>query len=250
MTPWRKKLLGLPEKPVEAGEFDLVVVGGGYAGMGSAISAARLGCKVAFIQDRPVLGGNGSSEIRVWSQGYTTLGKYPKLGEIVEEFADDAKASPGTADEFGDAKKEAVVRAEPHIALFLNTQVFAAETKNGKIVAVTARNTATGAETRFAGRLFADTTGHGTVGALASAEFDMAEQGHMGMSNMWRWTETDKPQSFPQTPWALPLEMKDFRGGRSAAIHRDQELRTMSAQATLHTFVAQSVTFLHSQRQK
>src|SRR4051794_1614275 len=92
MTVWRKQVLGLPPEPVDAGNFDLVVVGGGYAGMGAAISGARMGCKVALIQDRPVLGGNGSSEIRVWSQGYTTLGKYPRLGEIVEEFADDAKA--------------------------------------------------------------------------------------------------------------------------------------------------------------
>src|SRR5215212_2289275 len=141
MSPWRKKLLGLPDKPVEAGEFDLVVVGGGYAGMGSAISAARLGCKVALIQDRPVLGGNGSSEIRVWSQGYTTLGKYPHLGEIVEEFADSAKASPGTEEEFGDEKKEAIVRSEPNIKLFLNNQAFAVETKDQKVTAVVTRDT-------------------------------------------------------------------------------------------------------------
>jgi len=210
LTPWRKKVLGLPPQPVDAGNFDLVVVGGGYAGMGAAISGARLGCKVALIQDRPVLGGNGSSEIRVWSQGYTTLGKYPKLGEIVEEFADDAKSSPGVEKEFGDEKKEAIVRSEPNITLFLNTQAFAAETKGGKIVAVLGRDMSIGAETRFTGKFFADTTGHGTIGALAGAAFDMAEQGHMGMSNMWRWAETDKPQAFPQTPWALPLEMKDF----------------------------------------
>src|SRR5205085_3437827 len=110
LTAWRKKTLGLPEKPVDAGKFDFVVVGGGYAGMGAAISGARMGLKVALIQDRPVLGGNGSSEVRVWSQGGTTLGKYPRLGEIVEEFADSAKESPGKAEEFGDEKKEAIVR--------------------------------------------------------------------------------------------------------------------------------------------
>jgi hypothetical protein len=210
MTPWRKQVLGLPAEPVDAGNFDLVVVGGGYAGMGAAISGARLGCRVALIQDRPVLGGNGSSEIRVWSQGFTTLGKYPKLGEIVEEFADDAKSSPGVEKEFGDEKKEAIVRSERNITLFLNTQAFAAETKGGKITAIIGRDMSTGAETRFAGKFFADTTGHGTIGSLAGAEFDMAEQGHMGMSNMWRWADADKPQVFPQTPWALPLEMKDF----------------------------------------
>ena len=62
---WRRTLLGLQEKPTLESGYDLVVVGGGYSGMGAAISAARMGCKVALIQDRPVLGGNGSSEVRV-----------------------------------------------------------------------------------------------------------------------------------------------------------------------------------------
>jgi hypothetical protein len=210
LAEWRKKAEGLPEKPDEAGPFDLVVVGGGYAGVASAISGARMGLKVALIQDRPVLGGNGSSEVRVWSQGYTMLGKYPHLGEIVQEFADEAKSSPGNAEEFGDAKKEAIVRAEKHVALYLNNQAFAVETKDGKIISVTARDTRTNRETRFTGKLFDDCTGHGTIGALAGAEFDMLEKGHMGMSNMWRWADAASPQTFPQTPWALPLTMKDF----------------------------------------
>ncbi|HET6252215.1 MAG TPA: FAD-dependent oxidoreductase [Tepidisphaeraceae bacterium] len=210
LAAWRNKTLGLPDKPVEAGPFDLVVIGGGYAGMGAAISGARMGCKVALIQDRPVLGGNGSSEVRVWSQGGTTMGKYPKLGEIVEEFADSAKDSPGTAKEFGDEKKEAIVREEPNIELYLNNQAFAVEMKDGKIAAVISHDMRTSAETRFTGKLFADTTGHGTIGALAGADFDELEKGHMGMSNMWRWDDEKSPQPFPQVPWALPLKMADF----------------------------------------
>ncbi|MCY3017989.1 MAG: FAD-dependent oxidoreductase, partial [Planctomycetota bacterium] len=88
MAKWRKELLGLPEKPADAGQFDLVVIGGGYGGMGAAVAAARAGCKVALIQDRPVLGGNGSAEVRVWPQGITRLGPFPHVGEIVEELAD------------------------------------------------------------------------------------------------------------------------------------------------------------------
>src|SRR5438270_3625545 len=154
--------------------------------MGAAISAARMGCSVALIQDRPVLGGNGSSEVRVWSQGYTSLGKYPHLGEIVEEFADDAKSSPGVATEFGDDKKEAVARAEPHIKLFLNRQAYAVETRDGKIEAIVARDMKTGEETRFTGRFFCDCTGHAVIGALAGADYEMLQDGHMGMSNMRR----------------------------------------------------------------
>lgn len=211
LTPWRKKAVGLPEKPTDAGPFDLVVVGGGYGGLGSAISAARMGCKVAMVQDRPVLGGNGSSEIRVWSMGSTTLGKYPRLGEIVEEFADRAKSSPGTGEEFGDDRKELIVEAEKNITLYLNHFAYAAETgANKAIIAVTAFDTRTGAEVRLTGKLFADATGHGTLGAIVGADLAMQEKGHMGMSNMWRWDEAAGPQAFPETPWALPLVMKDF----------------------------------------
>lgn len=212
LTPWRKKALGLPEQPADAGKFDLVVVGGGYGGLGAAIAAARMGCDVALIQDRAVLGGNGSSEIRVWSMGSTTLGKYPKLGEIVEEFADRAKASPGTQEEFGDDRKELIVEAEKHIKLFVNHFAYAVDMSADKksVAAVYAFDTRTGAQTKFTGKLFSDCTGHGTLGALAGADFAMQEKGHMGMSNMWRWTETPTAQKFPETPWALPLTMKDF----------------------------------------
>src|SRR5205823_9835993 len=82
--------------------------------------------------------------------------------------------------------------------------------KGGRVSAVVGRDMNTNAETRVTGKFFADTTGHAAVGALVGADYEMAEQGHMGMSNMWRWSETAKPQAFPQTPWALPLTMEDF----------------------------------------
>ncbi|MCF6331774.1 MAG: FAD-dependent oxidoreductase [Draconibacterium sp.] len=67
MTAWRKKELGIPP-PKNAGDFDLVVVGGGLAGCGAAVAATRQGVKVALINDRPVLGGNASKEIRVHTE--------------------------------------------------------------------------------------------------------------------------------------------------------------------------------------
>ncbi len=193
----------------EAGPFDLVVVGGGYGGLGAAVSAARLGAKVALLQNREVLGGNGSSEIRVWAQGTTPPSEY-LLADIVKEFDDQAQASPAPAEQFVDDKKEAVVRAEKNLTLFLGHHVHGLETDHGAITAVKALEVKTGALKRVRGRLFADCTGHGFIGQWAGADRVMTEKGRMGMSNMWMWENTDAPAAFPAQPWMLPLVEKDF----------------------------------------
>lgn len=210
LPQWRRGLLGLADRPTERAGYDLVVVGGGYAGMGAAISAARLGCRVALVQDRPVLGGNGSSEVRVWANGLIRRGRYPRIGEIVEEFMDRATKSPGTAAEFGDDVKEAIVRAEKNIDLFLNHFAYQVEMDGERIAAVLAFDTRTSEQVRFSGKLFCDATGHAMVGALAGAHYEMTPTGRMGMSNMWRWDEQPEPTTFPETPWALDLTMADF----------------------------------------
>jgi hypothetical protein len=210
LSAWRRKTLGLLDEPTIRDGYDLVVIGGGYSGMGAAISAARMGCRVALIQDRPVLGGNGSSEVRVWAMGNIRRGKYPRIGEIIEEFADKATKSPGRAEEFGDELKEQIVRSEQNIDLFLNHHAYAVKTEKNRIVSVTAFDTRTSEHSTFFGRLFSDCTGHGTIGFLANADWDMEDKGRMGMSNMWAWDELDQPTSFPETPWALDLTMDDF----------------------------------------
>lgn len=210
LPAWRREALGLADEPTAAGGYDLVVVGGGYSGMGAAISAARQGLKVALIQNRPVLGGNGSSEVRVWAMGLIRRGPFPHVGEIVAEFADNATKSPGTYEEFEDAKKERIVRQEPNIDLFLNHHAYKVEMNGPEIGAVYAFDTRTSEHKRFSGAFYVDCTGHGTLGTLAGADRDMTPDGRMGMSNMWRWDELDRPAEFPETPWALDLEMADF----------------------------------------
>ena len=212
----RRKMLGLPEQPETAGQFDLVVVGGGIAGTCAAISAARQGLSVALIQDRPVLGGNNSSEVRVWLQGTRNREPYRNIGNIVMELEQARQAHYGptnTADLYEDEKKLDLVENEENIQMFLEHFANGIEMDGDKIVAVVAEQTKTGRTFRFAGSFFVDATGDGNLGFLAGADYDMTvEEGHMGPCNLWNVIDTGLPQSFPRVPWALDLTDKPFPG--------------------------------------
>ena len=228
LAVFRRSCLGLPEQPEPAGEFDFVVTGGGIAGTCAALSAARLGLKVALIQDRPVLGGNNSSEVRVWLQGARNKEPWPRVGDVVAELEQKKQAHYGpsnTAEIYEDEKKLALVRAEPNISLFLEHRAIAAETDGGQLRAVIAQEINTGRRVRIAGRWFADCTGDAAVGALAGADFDVEPKGRMGPCNLWNvceYTDTNAnsataaavaaPQPFPRCPWALDLTDKPFPG--------------------------------------
>ena len=182
LTKFRRVALGLPEDAEDGGSYDLVVVGGGIAGTSAALSAARNGLKVALVQDRPVLGGNGSSEVRVWPEGKTQQKPYPHIGDIVEELVPKKTADSGNAKGgkiYADQRKLDLVRAEPRITLLIEQHVNGVETRAGRIQSVVAQHMRTARRVRLSAKFFADCTGDGTVGFLAGADYEISREGQL-----------------------------------------------------------------------
>ena len=209
---FRRQIKGATAAPAVE-HFDLVVVGGGVAGMSAALSAARLGSRVALVQDRPVLGGNNSSEVRVHLGARIGMEPYPQLGGLVKEFGPSRGGNAQPEDYYEDQKKLDVVLAEKNISLFLNYRAVAVETEDSQIRSVRAVHIEDGDEKVFKAPLFADCTGDGTIGYLAGADFLMGRESRdmfgeslapekpdsliMGASVQWYSEETPSRTSFP-----------------------------------------------------
>lgn len=150
---------------------DITVVGGGLAGIAAAIAAARLGQKVALIQNRPVLGGNSSSEVRVWVCSATKHGvnRYAReTGIMGELFVENQFRNQEGNPYIWDALLLEKVLAEDNLTLFLNTDVTQVEkSKKDKISAVVGWMQGSERRITFKSDLFIDCTGDGLVGSLA-----------------------------------------------------------------------------------
>ncbi len=206
---WRRALRGLPDQPVEAGDFDVVVVGGGVAGCAAALTAARLGQRVALIHDRPVLGGNASKEIGLMPRG--------AQGKLLLELA---QRTPD-----GDLAALSLLQAEPTATVFLEHRIIAAAREGDRIVSVDAVQAKGGVERRFRGRMFIDTSGVAMLGVLAGAETlfgrearsdydepyapEVADHMHHGNTLFFRTRMADHPAPFPDVPWATEVS-KDY----------------------------------------
>lgn len=218
----REALLG-PGKPADKGNYDLVVIGAGMSGLCAAIAAARLGLKVALVQDRYILGGNNSSEVRVGLGGQINMPPYPSLGYILNEIGPDRIGNARGAHHYQDWKKWDVIAAEPNISLFAGYTVVNAEMKEGKIVAVTAVEATNQNLIRISGNLFSDCTGDANLAVMAGAatmmgrearsEFgetlapEKADDFTMGVSIEWYCEDWNTPCSFPDSvDWGLKLD--------------------------------------------
>lgn len=218
----REAFLG--EETIEdKGDFDFVVVGGGIAGECAAISAARLGLKVALIQDRYVLGGNNSSEIRVGLGGRINLPPYGSLGYIVNEIGPERGGNARGAHNYEDDRKMRVLLEEKNITLFLGYSVVSCEKEGKAIKAVNAMEVTEQKLIRVSGKMFSDCTGDASLAVMAGAETlsgresrssfgeslapETADDLHMGGSIEWYCEDHNVPCSYPDSlDWGLELD--------------------------------------------
>lgn len=161
---------------------DLVVVGGGLAGLCCAIAAARDGITVTLVQDRPVLGGNASSEVRLWTLGATShMGnnnRWSREGGIIDEILVENmyRNKEGNTLIFDTILLEKVI-SEKNITLLLNTSVYDVKKSDAntisQVVAFCSQNSTT---YELNANLFCDASGDGIVGFQAGAAFRMGAE--------------------------------------------------------------------------
>ncbi|MBI1252150.1 MAG: FAD-dependent oxidoreductase [Alphaproteobacteria bacterium] len=206
---WRRALRGLPEAPIDAGMYDVIVVGGGISGCAAALAAARLGQRVALIHDRPVLGGNASIEIGLMPRG--------AQGALLKELSE--------RDAHGDIAALSLIEAEPTASVFLQHRIIAAARAGSRIVSVDAVEARSGQERRFTGSMFIDASGVAILGVLGGAKTlfgrearsdynepyapEEADAMHHGNTLFFRTRMADHPVPFPDVPWATEIS-KDY----------------------------------------
>ena len=237
---------------------DFCIVGGGLAGICAALAAARHGAKVALIQDRPFLGGNASSEIRMCVNGAHGLNNR-ETGLIEEILLENRYRNPLRNYSMWDAVLYEKVRFEQNITLLLNSTVNSLAMDGSRIRSVKGWQLTTETWHTVEASLFADCSGDSILAPLSGAEFRIgreartefnediepiyADQKTMGLSCLIQARQTDQPQAFIPPPWANKyLNDKDLPhrehdpfvdtnfwwielGGELDSIHDTEEIR-------------------------
>ena len=217
---------------------DVCVIGGGLAGMLAAISAARHGAKVVLMHDRPVLGGNASSEIRMWICGAGSRVKYLQETGIMEEIAlENMKRNPDRNYAVWDTILYEKVRFQENLDLLLNCACCKADTETGKIRSVTGFQLTTYTWQTVEAEIFIDCSGDSILAELTGAEYrvgreaksefgeefglETADRKTMGMSLLIQARETDHPVSFTPPEWAYQYPTDEAMNNKPHTVLRD-----------------------------
>ncbi len=210
-----------PDLPHQELEVDFCVVGGGMAGICAAVSAARHGARVALMHERPMLGGNASSECRVHVQGAGQT--YLRETGILEELRlDNLACNPQQSYSLWDLVLYEKVKAEANITLLLNCSCLDASMDNNRIRSVTGWQLTTQTYHTVKAKIFADCSGDGILAPLTNAEYrvgrearneynesiapETADKRTMGMTCLFMSREHSTPQPFTPPQWARTFE--------------------------------------------
>lgn len=214
------------EEPVEdyPESFDLIVAGGGVAGVCTALSAIRSGVKTLLVQDRGVLGGCNSSEVRVSMGGQAHAGSYRHLGDIVDEIAPImGSGQTYDAEYYEDTRKKLAFELSPRNLwkVELNTAVVGVERDGSRITSVICLSTITGKRTRYRAKLFSDCTGDALIarkmgcgtmyGTESRDEFgeslapEEAKNEVMGQSILWLTKDVGTYCDFPEVDFGIEI---------------------------------------------
>lgn len=207
---------------------DVLVAGGGLAGVNAAIAAARAGAKVILVQDRSRLGGNSSSEIKMHPLGMHHHNSGFREGGIMEEILlENLIYNPQKEWEVWDLLLYDKVLREKNITLFLDTDLCGAEVKNGKIQKAFARCDTSRTFYEISAKIYIDATGDSRLAAEAGATlFDGRDtpetygeslsgydpQGtHQGSSILFTSRDFGKPMPFKAPSWARKITAENIR---------------------------------------
>ncbi|WP_405193003.1 FAD-dependent oxidoreductase [Streptomyces anulatus] len=183
----------------EEAHYDIAVIGGGLAGTCAAIAAARLGRRVALVNNRPVLGGNASSEIRVWVCGATAHGVQRwarETGIMGELYTENQYRNPEGNPYYWDQVVLDAVHAEPNIDLYLNTDVREVDASGSadsrEVHSCTGWMMGSERRITFHARQFLDCTGDGLLGHLAGAHYRIGREARTEFDEPWAQSEADR----------------------------------------------------------
>ncbi len=216
--------------------YDVVVVGGGMSGLCAAIASARGGARTALLHNRPVLGGNASSEIRMHICGADNHGHRPNAREtgILEEILlENRKRNPQFSYSVFDTVLWEKATYQDNLELYLNTQMTSVLKDGDRITAVEAMQLTTEKKFKISGNIFLDATGDGTLAFLAGAscrvgresrdEFDephaplTADRVTMGNTLLFKTMDMGCPVPFEKPFWANSYEEADLNGREHGA---------------------------------
>jgi len=219
---------GTVRLPETAHDVDVCIVGGGMAGLCAAVAAARHGARVALMHDRPVLGGNASSEMRVHICGADRHGSIPNMREtgILEELRlENLHRNPNRNFSVWDTILYEKARYEPRITLLLNCSCLGAEMEGNQIASVVGWQLTTQTCHRVRARIFADCSGDAILAPLTGAQFRMGREARdeygesiapeqadartMGMTCLFQASRYDAPQPFEAPSWAYAFDNDD-----------------------------------------